>query len=93
MKPVELTINYLLAIIFVVFRITKKGGNWLPPGYYNKDHDERGASEDDDSDDLFKVENWKSEGNQKQENEISEEEEDEAQYDNEDITMIDSMFR
>ena len=75
------------------------GGNWLPPGYYNRDHDESDSDRRDDADehDGFAFEEWKGDGS-KESNPKSEEEEDESDstdvdYDNDDISMIDSMFK
>lgn len=72
------------------------GGNWLPPGYYNKDHAEKdqteSESQNDESDGGFEFEKWK---NPEKEPVVplSEEEEDaEVDYDNDDVSMIDSMF-
>ena len=73
------------------------GGNWLPPGYYNKDHaDKESESESQNDSDGFEFEKWK--GSTEKEQSVtndSEEEEGEyveGDYDNDDISMIDSML-
>ena len=51
------------------FALNDTGGNWLPPGYYNKDHENANDTDSDGSEDAFAVEKFSTGENKDEEKE------------------------